>query len=210
MRKIYTDIRNPTKVITRKLSSFILIAMRITSGKLKGRLFSVPTDLRIRPTTDQAKEALFSILNHRICFQDVRILDLFCGIGSISYEFASRGVPKINCVDIDHRCIKYVQETIQKFQITQQIQVVRSNVFAFLAINFVTPYDLIFADPPYRMLYKHLDLLVKLALQPQWVKPKGLMVLEHSSQQNTFCNHSYYKETRQYGQVCFSFFEYLP
>ncbi|XOD69236.1 MAG: RsmD family RNA methyltransferase [Flavobacteriales bacterium AspAUS03] len=184
--------------------------MRIISGKLKGRRFSVPTDLRVRPTTDQAKEALFSILNHRLCFQDVRMLDLFCGIGSISYEFASRGVPKINSVDIDHRCVKYVQDTIQRFQITQQIQVLRSNAFAFLDKNSVTPYDLIFADPPYRMLYKQLDLLLKLALQSQWIKLKGLMILEHSLQQNIFYRHPYYKETRQYGQVCFSFFEYLP
>lgn len=183
--------------------------MRIISGKLKGRRFYVPTDLSVRPTTDQAKEALFNILNHRVCFQNIRILDLFCGLGGISYEFASRGAISIDCVDISCQCVRYLQEMIQRFQVTQQIRVIRADVFGFLQKNLTSRYDLIFADPPYRILYESLNPLIELSLQPQWLRPGGQMILEHSYRQGTFHHHPCYKETKRYGQACFSFFESL-
>lgn len=187
--------------------------MRVISGRLKGRRFLPPADFcgrRVRSITDQAKEVLFNILNHRVCFQNIRILDLFCGLRSLSYEFASRGAPEIRCVDIDYRCVKYVREVTQKFQIAQQIYAIQSDVFRFLSEDFADPYDLIFADPPYQMLRERLDLLVGLSLQPQWIKPSGLIILEHSSRHDTFHHNPCYKETKRYGQICFSFFERLP
>ncbi|XOD66717.1 MAG: RsmD family RNA methyltransferase [Flavobacteriales bacterium Tduv] len=181
--------------------------MRIISGKLKGRRFSAPTSLPVHPTTDQAKEALFNVLNHRFFFQDIRVLDLFFGLGGISYEFASRGVPSIHCVDIDHGCVRYVQETIRRFEISDQIQVSRSDVFKFLKRNFSAPYDFIFADPPYQMSDEHLKPLIDLCLQSEWIKSGGLMILEHSHRKTLIYDHPYYKKTKRYGQVCFSFFE---
>ncbi len=67
--------------------------MRIISGQHKGRRLLAPKNLPVRPTTDRAKEALFNILQHEFDFENIRVLDLFAGTGSISYEFASRGVP---------------------------------------------------------------------------------------------------------------------
>ena len=46
-----------------------------------------------------AKEALFNILENKIDLNQINVLDLFCGTGNISYEFASRGVHKITAVD---------------------------------------------------------------------------------------------------------------
>jgi len=61
--------------------------MRIISGTYKGRRISAPGNITARPTTDFAKEGLFNLLNNRIDFEDIDVLDLFAGIGSISIEF---------------------------------------------------------------------------------------------------------------------------
>ena len=66
--------------------------MRIVSGKFKGRMLNPPRNLKARPTTDFAKENLFNILSNRIDLEGIDVLDLFSGTGSISYEFASRGL----------------------------------------------------------------------------------------------------------------------
>jgi N6-adenine-specific methylase len=68
--------------------------MRIISGTLKGKRITAPNNLPVRPTTDFAKEALFNILNNEWYFDEITVLDLFSGIGSISLEFASRGAKK--------------------------------------------------------------------------------------------------------------------
>nr|MCU0361810.1 RsmD family RNA methyltransferase [Bacteroidales bacterium] len=62
--------------------------MRIIGGKYKGRRIDPPSNLRARPTTDFAREGLFNVLSNRIDFESTRVLDLFAGTGSISYEFA--------------------------------------------------------------------------------------------------------------------------
>ncbi len=70
--------------------------MRIISGVHKGRKIQAPKNLPVRPTTGQAKEALFNILNNNINISDSVVLEIFAGTGNISYEFASRGAKKYN------------------------------------------------------------------------------------------------------------------
>ena len=83
--------------------------MRIISGIHKGRRILAPKKLPVRPTTDRSKEALFNILQHQIDFSELTVLDLFSGTGSISYEFASRGVPLLTAVDKNRHCIQFIQ-----------------------------------------------------------------------------------------------------
>ncbi|MEL6358611.1 MAG: RsmD family RNA methyltransferase, partial [Bacteroidota bacterium] len=66
--------------------------MRIIGGRFKGRRFHPPADKwPTRPTTDYAKEGLFNILQNRLDFSSIKVLDLFGGTGSHDYEFISRG-----------------------------------------------------------------------------------------------------------------------
>ena len=55
--------------------------MRVITGKYRGRKLNTPQDYDIRPTSDKAKEALFSILANQL--YDSRVLDLFAGTGSL-------------------------------------------------------------------------------------------------------------------------------
>ena len=61
--------------------------MRIINGRYKNRRFNIPKNLKIRPTTDKAKESLFNILENMVNFNEIKTLDLFSGSGNISYEF---------------------------------------------------------------------------------------------------------------------------
>ena len=57
-----------------------------------------------------AKEALFNILENKIDLNQINVLDLFCGTGNISYEFASRGVNKITAVDQQINALQFIQK----------------------------------------------------------------------------------------------------
>lgn len=91
--------------------------MRIISGKWKGRKLQAPKNLPTRPTTDFAKEGLFNVLNSRFYFEDLQVLDLFAGIGSISYEFASRGCQSVTGVDKHAACVKFISQTKEQLEL---------------------------------------------------------------------------------------------
>src|SRR4030043_1805223 len=84
--------------------------MRIIGGAYKGRKIEVCKRFDSRPTTDFAKEALFNILANQFDFGNVKVLDLFGGTGSISFEFASRGCIEIDLVDTNSRSVHFISD----------------------------------------------------------------------------------------------------
>ena len=174
--------------------------MRIISGKYKGRRISPPKNLPVRPTTDMCKEALFNILNNNFNFSGLRILDLFAGTGSISYEFGSRGCSPITSVDGDMGCVMFIKKTAQEFDF--DITAIKSDVFKFLEKSKAS-YDIIFADPPYDM--KGIGEFPGVILQANILNENGFFVLEHISTLN-FSSLPGFSESRNYGQSMFSFF----
>ncbi len=175
--------------------------MRIISGEFKGRPIHPPQNLPVRPTTDKAKESLFNILANNIDFEDLKVLDLFAGTGNISYEFASRGALEITAVDADFRCAKFIKTTAETLKMP--IKTIRANVFSFLSTEFAK-YDLIFADPPYDL--ERLAEIPDLIINQNILNEDGVFILEHSSDHN-FSKHPWFKNTRTYSKVNFSFFE---
>ena len=107
--------------------------MRIISGQFKGRRFSPPASKwPTRPTTDFAKEGLFNILQNNLNFEEIKVLDLFGGTGSHSYEFISRGCRDVTYVDQFAGCVKFVKKTAEQLDIQDFIKVVNSDVFKFI------------------------------------------------------------------------------
>src|SRR5580704_7308834 len=86
--------------------------MRIIGGKLKGIRFEPPQNIPTRPTTDFAKEGLFNVLNNNFNCDNIKVLDLFGGTGSISYEFASRGCTDITTIEIFPKCADFIKKTV--------------------------------------------------------------------------------------------------
>lgn len=177
--------------------------MRIVSGKFRGRRISAPNNLPVRPTTDMAKEALFNILNNDYYLDEIAVLDLFAGIGSISFECASRGCTQVVAVDANSGCIKFLDATNNKLE--AGIQTIKSDVFNFLEKN-KSKYDVIFADPPYAMEDEKFLELINLVFDRELLNKDGVLIVEHSKQTN-LSEHANFERSRKYGGNVFSFFE---
>ena len=177
--------------------------MRIVSGKFKGRRFSPPKNLHARPTTDIAKESLFNILDNRVDFEAIHVLDMFAGTGSIGFEFASRGCRHVVSLEIDPVNHSFIQKIIKEMDMKDVITLIKCNSFHFLEKT-KAKFDLIFADPPYD--HKELKNLPDLIFTGKILNPEGLLILEHSKNED-FTNHPHFLEKRKYGHVNFSFFQ---
>lgn len=176
--------------------------MRIISGIHKGRRISAPKNLPVRPTTDQAKEALFNILGNHFDFSRIIALDLFSGIGSISLELGSRGTPQITAVDRFYKNTVFLKETAGKLNLP--LNVIKADVFDFLKTH-SQQYDLIFADPPYEFSVEELFNLVNLVFNQNLLSASGLFIIEHSKHKKMPEN-PYLLEERRYGSAVFSFY----
>lgn len=175
--------------------------MRIISGKYKGKQIHPPTNFRARPTTDFAKEALFNILENNFDLEELAVLDLFSGTGSITYEFASRGVKRITSVDQNTLHFKFIRKMVEEMEMFQ-VQPVRSDAFKVIK-NPWESYDLIFADPPFDL--PGLKTLPEVILSSNLLSDRGWLILEHPSKMK-FNHLPELFDHRNYGSVNFSFF----
>ena len=178
--------------------------MRIIGGTHRKRMIHPPKNFKARPTTDRAKESLFNILSNYIDFSEIKVLDLFGGTGSISYEFASRGCNNITCIELNYKHYVFIKETINNLGFSQ-IKAYKSDVLKFLN-KYTDKYDIIFADPPYDL--PEIDTIPDIIFNNKLLNKNGLFILEHSDK-TLFTNHPKLKEHRNYGGVNFSIFETL-
>jgi 16S rRNA (guanine(966)-N(2))-methyltransferase RsmD len=177
--------------------------MRIISGLYKSRKIIAPKNLPVRPTTDMAKESLFNIINNLYYFDDISVLDLFAGTGNISYEFASRGTEQITCVDQDFGCIKFINQTADKFEMP--IDTIKSDVFKYLEKS-TSQVNLIFADPPYSFSEEQFARIPNLVFQNNLLLEDGLLIVEHSKHTD-LSKLEKFSYSKSYGGNMFSFFE---
>ena len=176
--------------------------MRIISGTCGGRRLSPPKNITARPTTDFAKESLFNLLNNRMDFEGIDVLDLFAGTGGIGLECISRGAREVTAVEIAHVQQNWIISCCKQLGI-RNLSVIRGDVFKFLSAC-RTKYDFIFADPPYAL--EELPALPDLILKQEILKENGWLVIEHGKDTD-FTSHPQHVETRTYGSVHFSFFQ---
>ncbi len=176
--------------------------MRIIGGRLGKRVLRPPAGLPVRPTTDKAKEALFSILFNYIDFEEVCVLDLFAGTGSISFEFASRGAIEVTAVDNNLRCVRFIQQVQKEFELDNLV-VLKTDAMKFLAHG-SQQYDLIFCDPPYD--FPQIADIPELVFSKNLLARGALLIVEHP-ESIKFESHPGFLFKRNYSKVHFSFFE---
>ena len=175
--------------------------MRIVSGKYRGRAINPPKNLRARPTTDFAKENLFNVLGNLVDFEECDVLDLFAGTGSISYEFASRGVHSVTSVEINPVHYNFIKKTAADLGI-DNLFAVKANVFLYLK-SCAKQFDLIFSDAPYDL--EGSEQVVRLVLENDLLRPEGGLIFEHSKKMD-LSEYPEFWQQRSYGSVQFSFF----
>lgn len=176
--------------------------MRIVGGRQGGRLIVPPGNLRARPTTDFAKENLFNVLGNMVDFEDLDVLDLFAGTGSIGYEFASRGAASVIAVEINTVHYEFIKATAAKLGF-DNLHAVKANAFLYLKST-GKQFDVIFSDAPYDL--KGADQVIDLVFGRELLREGGILVFEHSKG-GDFSAHPNFVRLRSYGSVQFSIFQ---
>jgi 16S rRNA (guanine966-N2)-methyltransferase len=119
--------------------------MRIIAGRWRGRKLVAPAEVTTRPTSDRAREALFSMLTSRIgSFEQLRAADLFAGSGALGLEALSRGAAHCVFIDNDRAAVEAIRANVAALGAEAEI-LQRAADHARLD----APVDLAFLDPPY-------------------------------------------------------------
>lgn len=161
-----------------------------------------PRNLRARPTTDFAKENLFNVLVNLVDFEELDVLDLFSGTGSISYEFASRGAHSVTSVEVNSVHHNFIRQTARDLKF-ENFFAVKANVFLYLK-SCAKQFDLIFSDAPYDL--EGSEEVIKLVFERNLLREGGMLIFEHSKEKN-FSEYENFWQLRSYGSVQFSFFK---
>ena len=157
--------------------------MRIIAGVAKGRnLASVQG--AIRPTSDRAREALFSTLQSEFGdFENLKFLDLFAGSAAVGLEALSRGASLVHAVEKDEAAQKTIranQEILEKAKPAGKFHLYAMSAQKFLA-NTSEQYDIIFVDPPYEFSDQAVHELLDLILKNNFIKIGGVIVVERAT-----------------------------
>ena len=137
--------------------------MRIIAGQAKGRTLFAPSGAQTRPTSDKIRGSVFNILGARV--QGARVLDLFGGTGALALEALSRGAEFAVIADHSHAAVQAIERnarSVLKDDYDARVCVVRADYRSALAQLSGERFDLVFLDPPYRMLEAYGDALTRL------------------------------------------------
>jgi 16S rRNA (guanine966-N2)-methyltransferase len=151
--------------------------MRVIGGRAKGRRLLKPTGVRLRPTSDMIKEALFNFLPD---ISGTNFLELFAGTGGIGIEASSRGAARVVFVENNPSCIEMINRNILLCGMDTGWECLASDVD--LAVKMLgrrgESFDFIFLDPPYE------EGLVERTIigigNAQILCPEGEVIVQHS------------------------------
>ena len=118
--------------------------MRVVSGSARGITLEAPKGMTTRPTSDKAKEGVFSAIQGELA--GARVLDIFAGSGGMGIEALSRGAASCVFVDFDLNALRCIRNNLAKTKLTGKV--VRKEAIAF-AEGCADRFDIMFSDPPY-------------------------------------------------------------
>ncbi len=176
--------------------------MRIISGIAKGRRINAPKGVKIRPTSDRVKEAIFNTITPLI--NNSEFLDLFAGTGNIGIEALSRGATRCTFVDQSPQAIKFIKANIANLAFEDRSRIIKGDVRK-ITDRLEGNYDIIFMDPPYGCdlvlpVLKKLNLLLKEA---------GIVVVEteHKIELPSHCDMFRLIKVSRYGDTQVAYYE---
>ena len=150
-------------------------SIRIIGGRNKSYRIVFKASPTLRPTTDRAKETLFSWLQFEL--ENKSCLDLFAGTGSLGLEALSRGAQHVTFVEREKSLYKNIIKNISNLHYENKTQAVCSDSFKWLKTN-KQKFDLIFLDPPFDLIdYK---MLIRAIFQNNVLNEDGKIFLESS------------------------------
>ncbi|HYV01330.1 MAG TPA: RsmD family RNA methyltransferase [Actinomycetota bacterium] len=147
--------------------------MRVIAGSAKGtRLAPVPAGTR--PLSDRAREGLFSSLGATVA--EARVLDLFAGTGAIGIEALSRGSRSATFVESAPAAAKTIRENLRRTRLERAGTIRRGDALRALRQG-IGQFDVVLADPPYRLPEVTLDAVMGELAGQSVVAPGGTVAL---------------------------------
>jgi len=186
--------------------------MRIIAGKYKSRAVKAPSNMKIRPTSDKVKGALFNMLEP---VMDCTVVDFYSGTGNLAIEALSRGAIEVVLVDKSPEGLKLISENLQTFGVNPRdlksgVRVIPHDVSKafFLLHQEGKKFDILLADPPYEkgVLKRLQHLLVEYPI----LKEGGIFAVEHGSDDTDLMPDFPYPMVRQkkYGDTYLTLFHF--
>ena len=191
--------------------------MRIISGLARGRKLLTPGKSHsIRPTTDRAREALFSIIGSKI--MSARVLDLYAGTGALGLEAFSRGAKQVVFIEKQNKALDLIKQNcslccmgLKNIQ-DDDLLIIRHDLSRGLPLKHPVfekskGFDLIFLDPPYTKGLAEESLLFLDNFE--FLAPTALIIAEESSSETLPESFSRLTiaDQRKYGDTGFWFYK---
>ncbi|MFE9095465.1 16S rRNA (guanine(966)-N(2))-methyltransferase RsmD [Streptomyces sp. NPDC007264] len=161
---------------------------RVIAGRAGGRRLSVPPGNGTRPTSDRAREGLFSTWRSLLggSLEGERVLDLYAGSGAVGLEALSRGAGHTLLVEADARAVRTVRENVRALGLPgaevragRAEQIIRTPAPA-------QPYDIVFLDPPYAVSDDDLREILLTLRTGGWLAADALVTVERSTRGGEF------------------------
>ena len=160
--------------------------MRVCGGIAKGIPLKSAGGANVRPTTARVRQAIFSILSHKI--PGASVLDLYAGTGAMGIEALSRGAVTATFVESSSAHVRAIRDNLAATRFTEKGAIVRGDVFSTLASfgQRNQKFDLVIADPPYavgenaRNRTPLAEKTLKVLLESGILKADSLIILEHA------------------------------
>ncbi|QEU87913.1 16S rRNA (guanine(966)-N(2))-methyltransferase RsmD [Streptomyces viridosporus] len=161
---------------------------RVIAGVAGGRRLAVPPGNGTRPTSDRAREGLFSTWQALLGgpLDGERVLDLYAGSGAVGLEALSRGAGHALLVEADARAVRTVRDNARSLGLPgaevrsgKAEQVIRTAPPD-------EPYDLVFLDPPYAVSDDDLREILLTLRSQGWLAEEALVTVERSTRGGEF------------------------
>lgn len=188
--------------------------MRIIAGVARGRTLGVVAGAT-RPTSDRAREGLFSSLTSEFgSFDGLHVLDLFGGSGAIGLESLSRGASLVHIVEKDDEAQKTIEnnfELVQKSNPLGKFQLFGMSAERFLKDIPKVKYHLVYIDPPYEFSNQAVEDVLTALYDGEFLSSDSFIAVERTARQAQFIWPDAFAPARErnYGQATIYYGNFL-
>ncbi|WP_265294506.1 16S rRNA (guanine(966)-N(2))-methyltransferase RsmD [Streptomyces sp. SHP 1-2] len=161
---------------------------RVIAGKAGGRRLAVPPGTGTRPTSDRAREGLFSTWQSLLGgpLDGDRVLDLYAGSGAVGLEALSRGAGHVLLVEADARAARTVRDNARALGLPgAEVRPGRAEQIVHSAPP-AEPYGVVFLDPPYAVSDDDLREILLTLRTGGWLTADALVTVERSTRGGEF------------------------
>ncbi|MES4907629.1 MULTISPECIES: 16S rRNA (guanine(966)-N(2))-methyltransferase RsmD [unclassified Streptomyces] len=161
---------------------------RVIAGAAGGRRLAVPPGNGTRPTSDRAREGLFSTWESLLgSLRGARVLDLYGGSGAVGLEALSRGAEHVLLVESDARAARTIRANIRALGLPgAELRTGRAEQAVAGPAPASGPYDVVFLDPPYAVADEELREILLTLAGNRWLAPDALATVERSTRGGDF------------------------